>query len=385
MDKIYHIIALNPGSTSTKVAAFENDKKLFSITVEHQAEELSKYKNIIDQLPYRRETILQTLKDHNVDLSKTDAFVGRGGGLPPMPGGVYNVSDIMYDHASRGLGSRHPSMLGPMLARDFAREFHTLCFVVNATSSDEFWIMSRMTGLKEIVRSSRTHALNQKEVAMRYAAEIGRRYEDLNLVVSHMGGGISVTAHRKGKMVDSADTTNGEGRMAPTRTGGLVAADLVRLCFSGKYTQNQLMDKIAKTGGWVDHLGTSDGREVEKRIGQGDLYARLVFETTAYQVGKDIGMYAAVLSGDVDAIILTGGLAHSKYFTGIISEMTSFIAPVKIYPGEFEMEALAAGAMRALNGEEKVLEYTGEPPFKGFDNLTEKDFYAFKGERPFRV
>ncbi|MPM45607.1 Butyrate kinase 2 [bioreactor metagenome] len=223
-----------------------------------------------------------------------------------------------------------------------------------------------MTGLRELIRTSRGHPLNQKEVSIRYAEEIGRKYEDLNLVVAHMGGGISVTAHEKGKMVDNADSTRGEGRMAPTRTGALPSASLVELCFSGKYSKKELLDKIQKTGGWTDHLGTSDALEVEKRIRNGDKYAKLVYETTAYQISKDIGAYAAVLSGRVDAILLTGGLAYSKYLTGIISSMVGFIAPVKLYPGEFEMEALAAGALRAMRGEVAVLEYTGEPVFKGF-------------------
>jgi len=366
MSEIYRIIVVNPGSTSTKVAVFEDENKVFSVNVAHPAEQLAKFAEIPDQIPFRKEAILDALAAAGIDLTGVSAFAGICTGLLPMPGGVYEVNELMYRHGAIGIGSKHPGNLGPMLARDFANQFGARSFVVNPSSTDEFRIEARMTGLREMIRTSRGHPLNQKEVSIRYAEETGRKYEDLNLVVAHMGGGISVTAHEKGKMVDNADSTRGEGRMAPTRTGALPAASLVELCFSGKYSKKELLDKIQKTGGWTDHLGTSDALEVEKRIQNGDKYAKLVYESTAYQISKDIGAYAAVLSGRVDAILLTGGLAHSKYLTGIISSMVGFIAPVKLYPGEFEMEALAAGALRAMRGEVAVLEYTGEPVFKGF-------------------
>lgn len=366
MGQVYKIIVVNPGSTSTKVAVFENENKVFSVNVSHSAEQLAKFAEIPDQISFRKEEILNAVKAAGIQFEGTAAFAGICTGLLPMPGGTYEVNDLMYLHGSMGIGSKHPGNLGPMLARDFAQQFGARSFVVNPSSTDEFRIEARMTGLRELVRTSRGHPLNQKEVAIRYAAEIGKKYEDINLVVVHMGGGISVGAHEKGKIVDNADSTKGEGRMAPTRTGTLPAASLVELCFSGKYTKKELLDKIQKTGGWTDHLGTSDALEVERRIQSGDEYAKLVYESTAYQISKDIGAYAAVLSGKVDAILLTGGLAHSKYLTGMISSMVGTIAPIKLYPGEFEMEALAAGAMRALLGEETVLEYTGEPVFKGF-------------------
>jgi len=364
--EVFQIIAINPGSTSTKVAVFDNDKKRFSINVPHPIEELRRFAEIADQLDYRKETILGFLAEGGVDLGRTAAFSGRCTGLLPMAGGVYEVNDLMYKHGSVGIGSKHPGNLGPMIARDFARQFGGRSFVVNPSSADEFCIEARLTGFSEILRTSRGHPLNQKEVAIRYAAGLGRRYEDINAVVVHMGGGISVTAHRKGKMIDTADSTRGEGRMAPTRTGALPAASLVELCFSGKYTKKELLDKIMKTGGWTDLLGTADALEVEARIKAGDTFAKLVYETTAYQIAKDIGAYAAVLRGDVDSILLTGGLAHSDYLVGIIRDMTGFIAPVTAYPGEYEMEGLATGALRVLRGEELPLFYTGEPVFKGF-------------------
>ena len=362
----YQIIAINPGSTSTKVAVFDNDVKRFSINVAHSADELRKFPEIVDQLDYRKQTILHALEEHAVDLTKTAAFSGRCTGLLPMPGGVYEVNDLMYEHGSIGPGSKHPGNLGPMIARDFARQFGGRSFVVNPSSADEFRIEARLTGMQEVLRTSRGHPLNQKEVAHRYAAQLGRRYEEINVVVVHMGGGISVTAHEKGKMVDTADSTRGEGRMAPTRSGAIPAAELIELCFSGKFTKKQLLDKVMKVGGWTDLLGTADALEVERRIQSGDTFAKLVYETTAYQIAKDIGAYAAVLSGRVDGILLTGGLAYAQYLVDIITRMTQFIAPVVVFPGEFEMEGLAAGALRVLCGEEQPLSYTGRPVFQGF-------------------
>lgn len=362
----YQIIAINPGSTSTKVAVFDDDVKRFSINVSHSADELKKFPEIVDQLDYRKQTILQALEEHQVDLRKTAAFSGRCTGLLPMSGGVYEVNDLMYRHGSIGPGSKHPGNLGPMIARDFAQQFGGRSFVVNPSSADEFRIEARLTGMKEVLRTGRGHPLNQKEVARRYAAQLGRRYEDINVVVVHMGGGISVTAHEKGRMVDTADSTRGEGRMAPTRSGAIPAAELIELCFSGKFTKKQLLDKVMKVGGWTDLLGTADALEVERRIEAGDAFAKLVYETTAYQIAKDVGAYAAALSGRVDGILLTGGLAYAERLVRIITQMTEFIAPVAVFPGEFEMEGLAAGALRVLRGEEAPLSYTGEPVFKGF-------------------
>lgn len=367
MNEVYQIIAVNPGSTSTKVAVFDNDIKRFSANVSHPSSELKQFPEIVDQLDYRKRTILHTLKINNVDLKKTDAFSGRCTGLLPMKGGVYEVNDLMYQHGSIGIGSKHPGNLGPMIARDFGLQFGGRSFVVNPSSTDEFRLEARLTGLRDIQRTSRGHPLNQKEVASRYAAKLGKCYEDINVVVVHMGGGISVTAHQRGMMVDTADSTRGEGRMAPTRTGALPAASLVELCFSGKYTEKELLDKIMKSGGWMDLLGTADALEVERRIEEGDKYAKLVYEATGYQIAKDIGAYAAVLFGDVDGILLTGGLAYSEYMVRIITQMTEFIAPVQVFPGEFEMEGLASGALRVLRGIEYPKFYTGKPVFWGFE------------------
>lgn len=365
----YQIVVINPGSTSTKTALFTDTEKVFSINVAHDAKKLSEYKEIVDQLDFRKESILDALEKEHVDLYKTDAFAGRCTGLLPMPGGVYEVNELMYEHGSIGIGSRHPGNLGPMIALDFRKEFGGRAFCVNPSSVDEFIPEARVTGLKEMFRTSRGHPLNQKEVAMRYAASVGKSYSDVNVIVVHMGGGISVGAHRKGRIIDNVDSTRGEGRMAPTRTGTLPAANLIELCFSGKYTEKELLNKVMKTGGWIDHLQTADAIEVEQRIKDGDRYAELIFQATGYQLSKDIASMAAVMDGKVDAILLTGGMAYSAPMVSIIRQKTSFIAPIAVYAGEYEMEGLAAGALRVLRGEEEPKSYTGEPVFQGWEVL----------------
>lgn len=366
---MYRIIVLNPGSTSTKVALYEDDKRIFSETIDHPASDLAVFPNIVDQLPYRKEIITKTLKEKGVDPSTADGFSAICTGLLPMSGGVYEVNEKMYEHGQIGPGSKHPGNLGPLLAKDFAEEFGGRAFIVDASSVDEFEEEARMTGFVELFRTSRGHPLNQRAAARKYASDIEKPYEELNLVVAHLGGGISVSAHCQGKMVDTVDSTRGEGRMAPTRTGTAPLADVVGLCYSGKYTEKEMLTKIMKTGGWTAHLGISDAREVEKRIEEGDKYAELVYRTTAYQISKDIAAMASVMKGKVDAIILTGGVAYSEMMTEWIRERCEFIAPVVLYPGEYEMDALAAGAIRVLDGKEEPKYYTGEPVFPGFDVL----------------
>lgn len=362
----YKILIINPGSTSTKVAVYEGEERIAYKNISHSAETLAQFKEIPDQFDFRKQEILNTLKEMNVEISDMSAVSGITTGLLPMQGGVYQVNELMAEHGRQGIGSKHPGNLGPMLVYEISKEFGIPGFSVDPSSVDEFCDEARFTGLVEMNRVSRGHPLNQKQVGRRFAKDENKKYEELNLVVAHMGGGISVSAHCKGQMIDTVDSTNGEGRMAPTRTGALPAAPLVELCFSGKYTKQELRKKISSTGGWVDHLGTSDALEVEKLVKDGDEYAKLVLSATVYQLAKDIAAMAATMDGKVDAILLTGGIAHSELITGMIKEKVSFIAPVKIYPGEYEMEALAAGPIRVLNGEEKALDYTGEPVFKGF-------------------
>jgi len=363
----YLIIVINPGSTSTKVAVYRDEQCVLQKSISHTAEELAGFPEIPDQLPFRKRTVLNLLEKNSIDPASADAFAAICTGLLPMEGGTFVVNDLMAEHARMALGSRHPGNLGPMLAKELADAAGVKGYVVDASSVDEFRPEARLTGFAGVLRTSRGHPLNQRAVAKKYAASIGRPYEELNLIVVHMGGGISVTAHDHGLMVDTVDSTRGEGRMAPTRSGGFPAAPLIELCFSGKYTKQQLLNGVQRIGGWTAHLGTSDAREVERRIAEGDRWAKLIYDTTVYQLGKDIGGCAAALSGRVDAILLTGGLAYSEYLTQNLRKRVEFIAPVEKFPGEMEMEALAHGALSVLRGKNPAKEYTGRPVFAGFE------------------
>lgn len=362
----YKVLAINPGSTSTKVAVFENDKEIFNIKVTHDADKLDEYDYVCDQLPYRLETILKVCREQGVDFSDCAAFVGRGGSIHSCTGGTYEVNDIMIEHAREG-GGVHPASLGCQIAQDFANQYGKRAFIVNPPDVDEFCDEARVTGLSDIYRTSSSHALNQKETAIRVAADLGKTYEESNFIVAHIGGGVSVTAHRQGKMVDSNGIIYGEGPMAPTRSGALPAIPLIDMCFSGKYTREEMHKRINKSGGFVDLLGTSEMIEVVEMKDNGDKYAELVYNAFLYQIAKEAGAMAAVLKGKVDAIILTGGISHNVKAMDRLEEMIGFIAPVIRRPGEFEMEALAAGAIRVLKGEEEVKIYDGITPWSGFD------------------
>jgi butyrate kinase len=367
VEKKYRIFTINPGSTSTKIALFENDRETFSVNVSHDAARLKAFREISDQLPYRKETILSELARRGVSLQGIDAFVGRGGGLVGLEGGTYSINETLLHHARIGFTVKHPATLGSQLAHEFAATSGAKAFVVNPPDVDEFDLIARVSGLRDVPRESRGHPLNQKEVGIRYAAEVGKRYEDLNLIISHIGGGITVTAHRKGRMVDSTDVINGDGPMAPTRAGAIPAVAIIRMCYSGKYTEREMYDRITKNGGLVDHLGTADVREIHERIKTGDGYAELIYDAMIYQIAKNIGAYATVLKGRVDAILLTGGVVHDGTLVEKITDRVRFIAPVEVYAGEFEMEAMAAGALRVLTGQEQPKTYTGVPVWKGFD------------------
>ncbi len=368
MEQTYKIFCVNPGSTSTKIAMFENDKAVFTKSVSHDANILKGFDEIRDQLPYRRQMILDIIKESGVLLDDVDAFVGRGGGLAPLEGGTYPINDKLLEHARFGGNKiKHPAMLGAQLANDFARIYDCPAYVVDPPDVDEFIPEARLTGFSDIFRESRGHPLNQKEVARRHAAALGKKYEDMNFVISHMGGGVSVSAHRRGKLIDSSDVAQGDGPMAPTRCGAVPLTPVIEQCFSGKYSQKQMNERVVKTGGFIAHLGTSDAYEVGQRAKAGDRRAKLVYDAFAYQVIKAIGAYAAVLEGDVDAILISGGIANDKDLMERIAKATRFIAPVSVYPGEFEMEALAAGAIRVLRGEEAPKTYTGTPIWQGLD------------------
>lgn len=363
----YKIFTVNPGSTSTKIALFEDEKCLFSANITHDAEELSQFAKISDQLDYRKQAILDEVQRAGFTLAGMDAFSGRGGSLVGLPGGVYPINDILLKHATIGFTVHHPAMLGPQLAHAFSETYGGKAFVVNPPDVDEFIDVARVTGWKGVFRESRIHALNQKEIGIRYAAAHGKKYEEMNLVICHIGGGISVTAHRNGKMIDSNDIAQGDGPMAPTRCGSIPVKDVINLCFSEGMTAEKMKKRMTKTGGFVDHLGTSDAREVRKMMDSGHQYAKLVYDAMIYQIGKYVGSMACALEGKVDGIIFTGGISHDSYLTDKLKSMVEWIAPVTVMAGEFEMEALAAGAIRVLSGREEPKAYTGVPVWSGFD------------------
>lgn len=365
---MYKILTINPGSTSTKIALFEGETCVYSKNVSHDAGELEKYPSISEQLPYRREMILELLKEADIALEDVDVFVGRGGGLLAMEGGTYQVTDLMLEHARNcANGVIHPAALGSQLAAEFAKKYQAKAMVVNPPDVDELQDLARMTGIKGVNRIIHLHALNLKETAIRHSKLVlNKRYEDCNLIVCHIGGGVSVSAHRNGRMIDGYDIVGGEGPMAPTRCGSISVADLLSYMKKQKLGIDEVKGLLTKSGGFVNHVGISDAVELIKRAESGDEYAAMVWNTMIYQIEKCIGSMAAVLHGKVDGILLGGGMVHSKDLVKQITDTCSFIAPVTAYPGEFEMEAMAAGAIRVLNGEEELKEYTGKRSWNGF-------------------
>lgn len=366
MDKSFRILAVNPGSTSTKIALFDNDDEVFSETINHAAEDLKVFKEIQDQLGYRRDMVEKTMESKGYKLTEVDVFVGRGGGLLPLVGGTYEVTELLAEHASRGMTGNHPAQLASQICKQFAEKYDKKAFVVNPPDVDEFDDVSRVSGLKGVYRESHIHALNQKEIAIRFCASRGLKYEDVNLVICHLGGGISITAHKQGRMIDSNDIIKGSGPMTPTRAGDMPYMKILDMAFSGDYTKKQFIDKLNKDGGLTDHFGTADVREIRKLADAGDKYADIVYRGMVYQNAKYVGAMTVALKGKVDAIILTGGIANGKPFTDLMKEYIGWIAEVVVMPGEFELEALAAGALRVLRGEELAKTYTGVPVWNGF-------------------
>jgi butyrate kinase len=362
----YKVFAINPGSTSTKIALIEDEKTLFSANVSHDAAKLAEFDGISAQMPYRKTTILNLLKENNVSLEGVDAFVGRGGGLLSLEGGTYEIDETLLDHATRGAnGVQHPAQLGSQLAEEFRKEFGGKGYVVNPPDVDELQDLARMTGIRGVYRNVHLHSLNLKETAIRHASIIGKKYEECNFVVCHIGGGISVSAHREGRMVDGFDIVGGEGPMAPTRCGSVPVSALLKYC-DGKDLK-EVKGLCTRNGGFVSHLGISDALEMSNRAAEGDKYAAMLWNTMIYQITKCIGSMSAVLHGKIDGILLGGGMVYNKELVSKIREACEWIAPVTAYPGEFEMEAMAAGAIRVLSGNEEVKHYTGEPAWKGFD------------------
>ena len=366
--RAWRVLVINPGSTSTKVGLFDGEKPVFTVNVAHEASELAKFAGVSDQLPYRLGLIEAALAENGVDLASVDAFVGRGGGLLPLPGGTYEVDDVLLDHSARGAnGVQHPAQRGPQIAHALAARCGRPAFVVNPPDTDELCDEARMTGVRGVYRHVHLHALNLKETAIRHASSMGRAYEDCRFVVCHIGGGISVSAHDHGKMVDGADIVGGEGPMAPTRAGALPVAEVLNYLEAG-HGVAETRRLCMKTGGFESLVGTSDAIEIIKRADAGDAGAKRAWDAMVYQVCKEIGAMAAVLGGHVDGILLGGGLVFEPRLVDAIRERCGWIAPVTAYPGEFEMEAMAAGALRVLSGTEELKTYTGVPIFAGFSD-----------------
>jgi butyrate kinase len=353
------ILAINPGSTSTKFSLFEEDTLIFEQTLRHSAGELSVFGNITDQLSFRKDLIMQELIKRDTDFSEIAAVVGRGGLIKPIESGIYIVNKKMKEDLISGKMGQHASNLGALIADDIASKLpDASAYIVDPVVVDEMEPHARVCGLPEIERKSVFHALNQKAVARIYAETAGKRYEDLNLVIAHMGGGISVGAHRNGRVIDVNNALNGEGPMSPERAGTLPAGQLADLCYSNKYSHSEIKSLITGKGGMVAWLGTNNFMDVCEMAGKGDEKATLIRDTAAYQVGKEIGAMAAVLNGKVDAVILTGGMAYQKSFITKIRTMVEFIAEVVVYPGEDELKALAYNGLMALDGKIDIKTYS---------------------------
>lgn len=361
MKNYFKILTINPGSTSTAMAVFKNEEIEIKCNISHSAKELSPFDKISDQFEFRTKFVLNFLQKNNIDLNDFDAIVGRGGEIKPIEGGTYKINEQMLEDLKERPRVEHASNLGAIIAYELARKINKPSFIVDGISVDEFQPLSRISGMPEIEKESLTHALSLKVAARRAAKELNRDYQDLNLIVIHLGGGISVSAHHGGKLIDSNCATT-DGPFSPERTGGLPIRQLVKLCYSGKYSEKEMLKKINGQGGLVAYLGTNSTLEVEERIKNGDKKAELIYRAMAYQIAKEIGGKATVLKGGVDAIVLTGNLLRGKgalenTFLDWIKESVQFIAPLIIYPGSDEQKAMAQGAIRVLQGKEKAKEY----------------------------
>jgi butyrate kinase len=352
------VLAINPGSTSTKIAVYQDGSPVFIQTIRHTTEELAPFKKVTEQYGFRKELILEQLRNADIDVNSLNIIMGRGGLLKPVESGVIEVNSKMIEDLKSCKYGEHASNLGGILAYDIAQTIPQAdAYVSDPVVVDELNDLARISGHPLLPRRSIFHALNQKAVARQHAKSIMQNYEELNLVVVHLGGGITVGAHEKGRVVDVNQGLDGDGPFSPERSGTLPVGDLVRLCFNVEYTEKEILKMITGKGGLVAYLDTNSASEVERRAAEGDSYAKLIYDAMAYQVAKEVGAMAAVLKHDVDGILITGGIAHDKYFTNQVISYIHKIAPVHVNPGEDEMEALAMNGMRVVNGELKVKEY----------------------------
>jgi len=355
--KNYNILVINPGSTSTKVAVFKNKDLCFEKTIRHSVEELKDFKKMAEQKHFRKEVIIKFLKDNDFDINKLDVIVARGGILKPIPSGTYLINDLMVETVEEARFGEHASNLGALIAKPLSDSLGINSYITDPVVVDELDDIARFTGHPEFIRKSIFHALNHKAVAKEIAESIGKKYEACNFILAHLGGGISVGAHCKGRIIDVNNALAGEGAFSPERSGTVPTGQLVDMCFSGQYSKEEICKKLLGLGGVSAYLGTNNMIEVEERVKNGDEKALIVLKAMAYQVAKEIGAYATVLKGAVDCIIITGGLAYDKYFVELIKERVSFIAEVKVFPGEDELRSLATSAYRVLNNQEKAINY----------------------------
>jgi butyrate kinase len=354
------LLIINPGSTSTKIAVYEDEREILSENISHSAEELAPFAKIVDQKGFRKDIILKTLKEKRIEPADLAAVVGRGGLLNPIPSGVYRVNDRMLEDLYNGVQGEHASNLGGLIADEIAHPLGIPAFIVDPVVVDELDDWARLSGIPEIRRRSIFHALNHKYSARLAARELGKSYESVNLVVCHLGGGISIGVHRQGRVVDVNNALNGEGPIAPERAGTVPAGDLAALAFSGKYAEKDVKKMLTGRGGMVAHLKTNDMRATLKRIAQGDKQAELVFTAMVMTVAKQVGACAAVLKGRVDGIVLSGGLAFSTEFVDRIKEHIQFLGPIFVFPGENEMVALAEAGLRVVRGGDRARTYPSE-------------------------
>nr|WP_300818479.1 butyrate kinase [uncultured Acetatifactor sp.] len=350
-------LIINPGSTSTKIGVFEDETLLFEETLRHSTEEIAQFANIVDQKDFRKKIITDLLESKNFDIKSLNVVVGRGGMLKPIPGGTYAVSEELLADLKAGVQGQHASNLGGILAKEIGDSIGVPSYIVDPVVVDELMPIARYSGVPELPRVSIFHALNQKAVAKRYAKEIGKAYESLRLIVVHMGGGVSVGAHENGRVIDVFNALDGDGAFSPERAGGVPNGALIKMCFSGKYTEKEVYGKMVGKGGFNAYLGTNDMREVTKQADGGDEKAIEAKQAFLLQVAKDIGSMACVLNGKVDQIIVTGGIAYGADVVAALKERAEWIAPFTVYPGEDELLALAQGALRVLNGEEVAKAY----------------------------
>ncbi|MBI9068018.1 MAG: butyrate kinase [Salinivirgaceae bacterium] len=357
MDKM-NILAINPGSTSTKIAVFHNDKSVFLKTIRHSAEDLDKYEKIADQFEFRKDVILKELIDADICIDQLTAIVGRGGLIKPVEGGVYEVNQRMKEDLENVIMGEHASNLGGLIALNIAESLNNVrAFIANPVVVDELQDVARISGHPEFERMSIFHALNHKAIAHQFAKSRDVKYENMNLIVAHLGGGVSVGAHYHGKVIDVNNALDGDGPFSPERTGGLPSGQLAALCFSGKYTHAEIKKMITGKGGLMGYFGTNSSYEIEQKAKDGDEQANLIQDAMAYQIGKAIGEMATVLNGEVHGILITGGVANNKELITYIRNMVGFIAPVFVYPGEDEMSALAMNGLLVLRGEIECKEY----------------------------